>query len=273
MSGIIPQMSHHKASGQAVVRLGGNDFYLGKWGSSQAQNEYDRRVAEWLAAGRRCAPTGITETVVNEIIAAFWEYAQSYYRHADGSSTNELRNFRDALRFLRRLYGHTPVMEFGPLALKAVRNSMIEADLCRANINRHVSRVKHVFKWAVETELIPPSIFQALQAVGGLRAGRTDARESVPVRPVSEQAVNEVLPLVSRQAAGMIKLQLITAMRPGEVVNMRGVDIDMTGTLWVYRPVRHKNKHLGHDRAIYLGKKAQEIITPFLKPNLVVHSI
>jgi integrase len=225
MSGIIPRMSLHKASGQAVVRLGGKDLYLGAWQSSAAKSEYDRRIAEWLASGRKFTTAETTDTVVNEIIASFWDHAQLYYHHTDGTPTNELRNFRDALRCLRRLYGHRPVMEFGPLALKSVRNSMIDADLCRTNINRHISRIKHVFKWAVENELIPPAIFQALQAVGGLRAGRSEARESEPVRPVTEQAVNEVLRLVSPQVAAMVKLQLITGMRPGEVVNMRGVDI------------------------------------------------
>jgi integrase len=268
MSGMIPRMSLHKASGQAVVRLGGIDLYLGPWGSSWAKSEYDRRIAEWLASGRRGATAAITETVINEIIAAFWDHAQSYYRHPDGTPTNELRNFRDALRFLRRMYGHRPVMEFGPLALKAVRTSMIDAHLCRGNINRHISRIKHLFKWSAANELIPPSIFQALQAVDGLRAGRTEARESEPVKPVSDQAVNEVLPLVSRQVAAMIKLQLITGARSGEIVSMRGVDIDTTGKVWVYHPTHHKTQHLGHDRTIYYGKRAQAIITPFLRPNL-----
>jgi predicted DNA-binding transcriptional regulator YafY len=29
----VPKLSHHKASGNAVVRLGGKDFYLGPWQS------------------------------------------------------------------------------------------------------------------------------------------------------------------------------------------------------------------------------------------------
>jgi hypothetical protein len=45
----IPKLTHHKASGQAVVRLSGSDCYLGPWGSRTARDEYDRRIAEWLA--------------------------------------------------------------------------------------------------------------------------------------------------------------------------------------------------------------------------------
>jgi len=49
----IPKMTHHKASGQAVVRLAGRDLYLGAWQSNAARADYDRLIAEWLASGRR----------------------------------------------------------------------------------------------------------------------------------------------------------------------------------------------------------------------------
>jgi len=42
----LPRMTHHKASGQAVVRLGYRDFYLGPWGTRAARIEYDRVIAE-----------------------------------------------------------------------------------------------------------------------------------------------------------------------------------------------------------------------------------
>jgi integrase len=66
----------------------------------------------------------------------------------------------------------------------------------------------------------------------------------------------------------MIRLQLLTAMRPGEVCIMRGIDIDMTRKEWVYRPSRHKNQSRGHNREILLGAKAREIIRPFLTTDL-----
>ena len=57
-------------------------------------------------------------------------------------------------------------------------------------------------------------------------------------------------------------------MRPGEAIAMRGADIDMTGTLWVYRPREHKTDHHGHDREIILGNHAQEIISKFLRTDV-----
>jgi integrase len=49
---------------------------------------------------------------------------------------------------------------------------------------------------------------------------------------------------------------------------MRTADIDTTGELWAYRPQRHKTLYRGHDRVIYLGERAKELIRPFLKPDL-----
>ena len=55
----IPRYRLHKPSGQAVVTLGYRDFYLGRFGSKASREEYDRRIAEWLANGRRL-PVGCT---------------------------------------------------------------------------------------------------------------------------------------------------------------------------------------------------------------------
>ena len=70
-----------------------------------------------------------------------------------------------------------------------------------------------MFKWAVENQLIEPSVLHGLQAVSGLRAGRSGAKETAPVRPVPDAFVDAVLPFVSPQVAAMIELQRVTGMR------------------------------------------------------------
>jgi integrase len=77
--------------------------------------------------------------------------------------------------------------------------------------------------------------------------------------------IEAVLPCVSPQVKVMIRLQMLTGMRPGEAVIMRTRDIDQTVKPWLYRPCRHKTEHLGHERVIFLGPQAQEVLRPFLK--------
>ena len=57
------------------------------------------------------------------------------------------------------------------MALKAVRQAMVDAGLCRRTVNQRVARVVRVFRFGVENELVPAAVHQALKAVAGLRSG------------------------------------------------------------------------------------------------------
>jgi hypothetical protein len=74
---------------------------------------------------------------------------------------------------------------------------MVTLGWCRTLINRRIDRVKRAFKWATSEELVPGSVYQALQTLPGLRRGRTEARESKPVEPVALADVNATLPFLT----------------------------------------------------------------------------
>lgn len=262
----IPKYRLHKPSGQAVVTLSGLDVYLGEHGSAVSRVNYDREVAEWLANGRRLAPDPQEEThlSVSEVLLRYWEHADTYYQQ-DGKASPEWFHLRGALKVVRRLYGQTLAADFGPLRLKACRQALLERDQVRRTINQNVGRIKRVFRWAVENELVPASVYHGLQAVAGLKRGRTEARESDGVRPVPDEDVEATLPHVSKPVAAMIRLQLLTGMRPGEVVIMRKEDLDREQRIWVYRPATHKNAHRGHRREIYVGPQGQTVLWPFVQ--------
>ena len=271
----IPSYRLHKPTGQAVVRIDGRDFYLGRHGTEASRERYRRRIAEWLTSGRlpsdhsadQAAARG-TDLTVNELILAYWRHAEQHYRGPDGTPTKELDNLADALRPLRRLYGHTRARAFGPLALRTVRDEMVRSGLCRSTVNARVNRARRLFKWAVSVELLPPPVYQALQAVPGLRLGRSEAPEAEAVRPVPEEHVERTLPFLPAPVRAMVQVQRLTGCRPGEVMVMRAIDLIMTGPVWDYRPASHKNKHRGMDRIIQIGPQAQAVISPFLTPNL-----
>ena len=262
----IPSYRRHKPTGQAVVPIGGRDIYLGKYNSAASRAEYNRLIAEWMANGGTLA-AGHDLTVV-ELAAAFMRHAKLYYRRPDGSATSEQESFKLVVNRLKALYGRTLARSFGPLALKTVRDKMIVDGLSRNVINRSVNRIRHIFKFGVENQLIEPSVLHGLQAVAGLRAGRSGARETEPVKPVPDAFVDAVLAFVSPQVGAMIELQRITGMRSGEVNTMRACDINIAGKVWVYTPEHHKTAWHGHGRQVYLGPKAQRIIRPFLKVDV-----
>lgn len=258
----LPKYRRHKASGQAVVTINGQDHYLGRWKSAESKAEHKRLIGEYLAHGRVIQDLS-EETTVSEVILAYLRWGDEYY-----AESNELEHVTLALRPVRELYGETPAAKFGPLALKVVRDRMIADGLTRSGINHRISRIKRVFRWGVENELIPPTVYQGLQAVRGLAHGRTKAKESEPVKPVPEAFVDAVEGHVLPPVWAMIELQRLTGMRPGEVVRIRTCDIDTSGNVWIYRPPKHKNAHRGHNRQVYIGPQAQSVLRPWLKTDL-----
>jgi integrase len=267
LNGRLPHYRLHRASGQAIVTLNGHDHYLGPHGSQTSIDAYDQLVAEWLTAGRRAVQSEQSQSAptIDHIILAFWQHAQVHYRRRNGTATSELENFRQALRPLRRLYGATSPLHFGPKALKAVREQMMSQDWCRGNINKQISRIKSVFRWAVEEELIPVEIHQALLAVKGLQRGRTTARETDPVKPVPEGQIESVKPFVSRQIWALIQLQLLTGARVGELLRLRGIDLKTSEQVWTADLEEHKTAHHGRNKRIYFGPQAQEILKAFVR--------
>ncbi len=202
------------------------------------------------------------------MVSSWTRHAEKHYRRADGTPTGELANYRDSLKPLRRLYGPSLAVEFSPLKLKDLRKAMIESGLSRTTINQRIGRIVRLFKWAASEELVPARIFDALKTVSGLlQKGRTEARESSPVRGVPGEAVEAIRPHVARQVWAMVELQRLTGMRPGEVVIMRTSDLDTSGEVWLYTPTDHKTAHHGRERTIYLGPRAQEVLLSWLRPD------
>jgi integrase len=272
---LVPSYRRHKQSGLAVVTLRGglggrHDVMLGHYGSSASRTEYARVIAEWETSGRRLvrrnsASTGIS---INELALAFWKHVELHYRRPDGSATNEQAEFRYSLKPLKELYGLTPADQFGPLAIKAVRKRMVEANLSRGVVNQRVGRIKRMFKWGVAEEMVAPSVLHALQAVTGIPRGRGLARDTNPVGPVPDAFIDATLPFLTPPVRAMIQLQRLTGMRPGEVSAMRARDIDMTGAAWLYRPAFHKLSWRAKQRVIPLGPKARSIVREFLRSNV-----
>ncbi|MCA9110073.1 MAG: hypothetical protein KDA52_09015 [Planctomycetaceae bacterium] len=238
-----PKYSHHKASGQARVRLNGQDVYLGVYGSPESHERYAKLVEDWMKAPAITFP----EMSIGQLTMLYLEHAKRHYVK-NGTPTSQIHSIRLVLRYLNRLYNKCLASEFSPRMLKAVRDEMIRAGYVRTSINAHVSRIRRMFEWAVSEEIIPPHVLVALKSVQGLQAGRTEAVESDPVSQVSNDHVEAVLPHVSAQINTMIQLQQLTGMRPGEVLIMRPCDITMTTDgVWKYRPEAHKTEHHGKE--------------------------
>ena len=259
----LPKYRKHKASGQAVVTLNGVEHYLGPHGTKASKTQYDRLIAEWLRCDRRLQPTGGDSITVVELCARYLCFATAYYRK-DGRCTRVTPAIKACIKYLRDWYGRGLAVDFGPLALKAVRQRMVDDGLSRRYINDHGARIKRMFKWAVGEQLVPAATYQALTVVPGLLRGRTEARETAPVLPVDDSIVDATLPHLPAVVADMVRLQRLTGMRPAEVCIVRPCDLDRSRDVWVYRPASHKTEHHGRERVIPVGPRAQAVLLRYL---------
>jgi integrase len=266
-----PSYRHYKPRNLGCVTLGGVTHYLGPYKSKASLQEYDRVVSEWIAAGR---PRGAVSVAggeglcVGELITRYMEHVAT--EHAGPNFKTTEGHFKAALRPVLALYGPTEASEFGPVALTTVRDQYVKGGWSRRYVNDQVWRVKDMFRWAVEKQLIPPARkhnVEALEYVKKLQKGRTAAAEPVKVLPVTDQHLDQVIECTSSVVGAMLRLQRLTGMRPGEVCAMRNGDIirsETKGDPWTYRLRSHKTEKHGVSGDVYLGPVAQATILPFL---------
>jgi hypothetical protein len=184
----------------------------GAYGRDESTQEYEQLLLRLRAGGGYLHAKPTNDLTIAELVLRFMQHAASYYVDpVTKQSTTEVGTCRDAFRPLVRLHGNDVASSFGPLALQSLRAAMVSGawmsdseremrvkrnrpiGLARSTCNKHISRIKMLFKGAASAELIPASVAHAVAMVPGLRRGRTEARETKPVVPVSSELIEKTL--------------------------------------------------------------------------------
>jgi integrase len=229
----IPNYRLHKATGQGFVELGGRRFYLGKYGSKASREEYERRVAEYLTNGRKLPPTGTKAGITcQELAIHFLEWAEEYFMNQPRS----FAHIRKAMEFLVKHYGREPVDNFAPMSLVFVQKKLVEHGYARPVVNKYVGFIKRAFKHGAKFGWVNAQTSYALQVVDNLKKGRTKAHEYRDIKPIDTDDFEKTLAELPKRLADMARVQRLCVMRPQDVCNLRLVDIDRTGDVWLYRP-------------------------------------
>jgi integrase len=250
----FPKLCIHKPSRRFYIDWQGR-FHYWPTGTTRsvAQADYDamRSAHEAGEAFVFRAAQRAPVRSVDALIDAYLSHCDRYYANSKATPLHEQ-------------FGRRPLDTFGPRLLSDVREGMLATGWSRKVINARVQCIVRMFKWAVAKELVSSSVYESLRALEGLRLGRTEAPEGPGRRPVPWEHVEPVLAHVSREIAAMLVVQADSGARPGEVVQMRPMDIDREGRVWTFKPERHKTQHLGKTRLIPLFAEAQRAIEPFL---------
>jgi integrase len=251
----------HKPTGQAYVRFNGKPFYLGPYGSEDSKERFNRLKAEWLLnrhseAFRPCS-TGPT---MADVALAYLDHAEKYY-----ALSTEFANLKLAIRPVSKLYATLPSKEFGAPQFRAAREWWLsDPKRTRQYVNKQMKRLVRIIKWSVAAGMMPTDNYVTIKCVDPLKCGRTEAPESEPVQTVSVELVNATIPHLTRVVADMVRFQQLVGCRPGEVVKITPAMIDRTGKVWTIKLKEHKTAYRGKTRIIYVGPKAQKVLTLYL---------
>jgi hypothetical protein len=261
----VPTYGLHKPTGQARCYVNGKTVYLGKYGSEESRIRFGEIVGK-LIGGQPIDPIARTKVgsatyanseadpgpSVGELCLVFLRHAEAHYVK-NGEPTSEIHILKSVMRPLKELYGMLPAKDFGPLALKAVRQKMIESGWCRGTINQAMSRIRRIFKHAIANELIDSAVLDRLKCVAPLLAGRTEAHDNAPRSAVDLRNIAAVRRLVSPIVRDLIGLQRLTGARSGELLKLTASMLDRSGEVWTAELSDHKTRHHGQSRTLYFG--------------------
>lgn len=261
-----PAYQYH-VSGQARVKLGQRDFYLGKHGTPESYARYYALLAEYNANGKLAPIPQESETAVrlaDDVIRIKHLTADFRARVLPDYVRNEAHygRFAALLALLDQRHGEEPAADFGPRKLEAIRDTFVAKGNCRSYANDQARKLIKIIEHGVARELVAPDRIVALRALPPLKRGQ--ARDNPKRTGVPLEVIRATLPHLTETAAAMVKLQLATAMRPSEIFRMRPCDIDRRGEDWIYRPASHKTEHHGKGKAVPILGEGFKALAPFM---------
>ena len=278
----IPKYRQHSSRDIAFVETGGKRTYLpGAFGSAESRMAYAKLCEQLKAQPRQKMSSELipkpakNHATVADVVVAFLSHAKSYYPKSRGSSADEFECCRVVGERLIRFAGLTHAESFGPLSLKAFRDSLVnyrftrgkdtqERRLSRRYINMQLNRVRRMFRWAASEELVSSSVWQSLKTVDGLRSGRTEAPDKDKRQPVDWHDVELALSKLSPDLARAVELQWLTGVRPQSIVEAQASQFNLDEKLW--RP-RHKNEFRGQILIVPLGPRAVQLVREQVKAS------
>ncbi|MCU0710422.1 MAG: tyrosine-type recombinase/integrase [Pirellula sp.] len=276
-----PAISRH-LSGQAITKVDGVTFYLGKHNSAESFARYAVLLRRYQENGFKL-PDDITPEslrsldvepgrVVDKVDESqepitVKHIVESYRGHVKvryAFSQSEKNRLLQVCTIVENEAGKLEADKFGPRLLLKMRGDWIKSGKTRQYCNRLANAVIRMFKWAVSQELVDISTHQRLKTVEPLRIGETDAPETKPILPANLDHVRATAIHLPPQLKAVIRIMVVTGARPSEILTMKPAEIDRSGDEWFYRPKQHKNAKRGKTRSIPLVGDAKEAVIDYL---------
>ncbi len=222
-----------------------------------AQRLWKSHVAKMFDKG------GISIGTIGELVFVYSGHVETLY--PNGSDMPKRISY--ALDFLSDLFSLS-VDEFGSMRLREVRGKMLSGrtKISAKIVNERVGFIRKMFEWAASLEIVDPSVPYSLKLVENLTGRERGVKPAAERKPINIEIIKQTLPELTPTLRAMVRVQLFTGMRPGELLQMKPCQLDTSGDIWLYSPELHKNRWRGerYKRFVAIGKKAQEVLIPLI---------
>jgi len=262
----VPPLRFHSTSGQWYYFTAGRRHLLGK---DKAVAEHRHRAAMLARATRDeasatpdVAPSGIT---IAEGAALFLRSEGDRWRQ------QEFHRNSLALTSLYDLFPGLPAEALRFADLERWTKEMLrrpsmqdpKKTLSRQYVAKLLGSIRHCWRWlALRDRVSAEAAARVTLAVRECK--RIGGRESPPRTAVPEESVAATLAKLRSDIADMLRVQLATGMRTGELLAMHADEI-LIGARWVYAPKKHKNAWRGKPKYILLPEAIHEILRPRMR--------
>lgn len=243
-----PRVPHQ--SGQARIKIRGKTYYLGKHGSPESHQEYNRLRETCTPPATSAAPVESSASpeakplprgglFVLELFDRFLEAMRAEH----GEDWREIRHYLKIATVIDRVVPRAKVAKFGTVDLGKIQAAMINGTWMNADdrellkklnkpanwaaswTNHQITRIRTVFRWGESLGLVPRGTWEHLRALRGVASTRKDARHTSLRRPVKWAQVEAVMDYLPPPLAAAVELQWWTGARPSEILEMRARDI------------------------------------------------
>lgn len=233
-------------NGYWYIRITGHDYYLGKdrWKADQLAGEL---IAEKMKGSPLLLSSAvqhwldIAKSSVSPVTYESYRFlAQSVLRHVKGL---EVRQFT-------KLYYSDLLRRFA------------EAGKSRGTIKAYRHVILEALRYAEIRDLIPNGTYAAFQIIPLPR----NAKQPKRITPTCSEELDRVREAVGQTVYDILRLEVLTGMRPGELLRLRPCDIEkMPSGVWQYVIYRHKTSgRTAAPLVKYIGPQAQEIMERYI---------
>ena len=235
---------------QAFSWHNGKRVYHGVWGTPEANKNY-RRFCAALGEDSALPLQAVGGALIAELADAFLVGSESQM------DKSHVTHFKLAIGYLIDIYGDTPVDEFSPKKLKSCRSQMVKTGkLCRRMVNDYTGRIKRIFAWGVEEELVSPNVYDAVRVVKILPKGSPGTFDHPERQEVPDWVVEATLPFLPPVVSAMVQVQRLIGARPSEVFNMRVGTLIRAGIMdfGITLPNTRRRSILGKSRSRWVSR-------------------